>query len=94
MGGHVGIDISLKEIREKGLDKARKDAAVSGRVFMIHPDNRGCIFLERRNEKHYCKIYHYRPQACTGYRCNLADNSMLSMISDDALLLLNHDSPV
>ena len=92
MGGHVGSNISLKEIREKGLEKARQEAAESGKIFMIHPDDKGCIFLQRKNDRHYCKIYHYRPQACRGYRCNLADNSMLSMISGDAHLLLGQNS--
>ena len=69
MGGHVGINISIKEIREKGLEQARRDAADNGKVFMIHPDDKGCIFLQRKNDKHYCKIYHYRPKACRGYRC-------------------------
>jgi Fe-S-cluster containining protein len=92
MGGHVGSNISLKEIREKGLEQARQEAAESGKIFMIHPDDKGCIFLQRKNDKHYCKIYHYRPQACRGYRCNLADTSMLSMISGDAHLLLGQNS--
>lgn len=92
MGGHVGINISMKEIREKGLENARKEAAENGKVFMIHPDDKGCIFLERRNDLHSCKIYHYRPQACRGYRCNLADDSMLTMISGDAHLLLGQNS--
>lgn len=92
MGGHVGSNISLKEIREKGLEKAKKDAAENGKIFMIHPDDKGCIFLQRKNDRFYCKIYHYRPQACRGYRCNLADNSMLSMISGDAHLLLGQNS--
>ena len=92
MGGHVGINISMKEIREKGLKNARRDAAAEGNVYMIHPDDKGCLFLERRNDLSYCKIYHYRPQACRGYRCNLADNSMLDMISGDAHLLLGQNS--
>lgn len=92
MGGHVGIDLSIKEIREKGLKKAREDAALSGKVFMIHPDNKGCIFLQRKNDKYFCKIYHYRPESCRGYRCNMADNSMLTMISSDAHLLLGQNS--
>ncbi len=92
MGGHVGINISMQEIREKGLEKARREAAENGKVYMIHPDDKGCIFLERRNDLYCCKIYHYRPQACRGYRCNLADDSMLTMISGDAHLLLGQNS--
>ena len=92
MGGYVGINISMKEIREKGMENARNDAAENGKVYMIHPDDKGCIFLERRNDIYHCKIYHYRPQACRGYRCNLADDSMLTIISDDAHLLLGQNS--
>ncbi|MEE4240546.1 MAG: YkgJ family cysteine cluster protein [Desulfopila sp.] len=92
MGGEVGIDISLKEIREKGIEKAREDAGRDGKVFMIHPDNKGCVFLQRKNDLYYCKIYHYRPRACQGFRCNLADNSMMSLISGDAYLLLGQNS--
>lgn len=92
MGGHVGTNISMKEIREKGLEEARREAAENGKVYMIHPDDKGCIFLERRNDSYFCKIYHYRPQACRGYRCNLADDSMLTMISGDAHLLLGQNS--
>ncbi len=92
MGGQVGIDISLKEIREKGIDRAREDAARDGKIFMIHPDDKGCVFLQRRNDLYYCKIYHYRPEACQGFRCNLADNSMMSLIGGDAYLLLGQNS--
>jgi Fe-S-cluster containining protein len=92
MGGHVGIDISLNDIRIKGMDKAREDTMRRGKVFMVHPDDKGCIFLEKRNDKHFCKIYHYRPQACKGYRCNLADDSMLNMIGGDAHLLLGQNA--
>jgi len=92
MGGHVGFDLSLKDIREKGIDRAREEAAVKNKVFMIHPDDKGCIFLQKKNDKHYCKIYHYRPRSCQGFRCNLADNSMMSLISGDAYLLLGQNS--
>lgn len=92
MGGHVGIDISLNEIREIGIDKARKNAEAEGKIFMIHPDDKGCIFLEKRNDKHYCKIYHYRPQSCQGFRCNVADSSMLDLIGNESYLLLGQNS--
>lgn len=92
MGGHVGVDVSLANIREKGFDRAKEEAVEKGKVFMIHPDDKGCVFLERRNEKHYCKIYHYRPKSCRGYRCNLADNSMLTLLGEDAHLLLGQNS--
>jgi uncharacterized protein len=88
IGGHVGVDVSLKAIREKGIDVATREAKETGRVFMIHPDDKGCLFLEKRNEKYGCKIYHYRPQTCRGFRCNLADNSFLSLFGEDSIHLL------
>lgn len=92
MGGHIGIDLSLNEIREKGIDQARAEAEKEGKIFMIHPDDKGCIFLERRNDKYYCKIYHYRPKACQGYRCNLVDDSMMTIIGEDAHFLLGQSA--
>ena len=92
MGWHVGVDVSLKAIREQGIDAATKEAKKRGLVFMIHPDEKGCIFLEKRNEKFTCKIYHYRPQTCRGFRCNLADNSFLSLFGDNAIHLLGQTS--
>ena len=92
MGGHVGVDVSLKAIREQGIDAATREAKERGRVFMIHPDDKGCVFLEKRTEKFTCKIYHYRPQTCRGFRCNLADNSFLSLFGDGAIHLLGQTS--
>ncbi len=92
MGGHVGVDISLKDIREQGIDAATREARERGRVFMIHPDEKGCMFLEKRNEKFFCKIYHYRPRTCRGFRCNLADNSFLTLFGDDSMHLLGQTS--
>lgn len=92
MGGHVGVDVSLKDIREQGIDTATREAKERGRVFMIHPDEKGCIFLEKRNEKFFCKIYHYRPRTCRGFRCNLADNSFLTLFGDNSIHLLGQTS--
>lgn len=92
MGGHVGVGLSFDAIREKGMDAAAEEAKKEGRVFMIHPDDNGCIFLEKRNDKHYCKIYHYRPKTCKGFHCNLADNSYFSLLGDDAIHLLGQSS--
>jgi uncharacterized protein len=88
MGGHVGVDVSLDTIREKGIDAATREAKERGKIFMIHPDDKGCLFLEKRNEKFVCKIYHYRPRTCRGFRCNMADNSFLSLFGDGAIHLL------
>lgn len=93
MGGHVGTTLSMQDIREKGLAQASLDAKSLGKVYMIHPDDKGCIFLEHRNDKYFCKIYHYRPKTCQGFRCNLADESFLQLFGgNDAIHLLGQDS--
>jgi len=92
LGGHVGYDITLAEIREKGLEQAKQDAIARGKVFMIHPDDKGCIFLEKRNSRYVCKIYHYRPKTCRGFKCNMADNSFLSLFGQNSIHLLGQTS--
>jgi uncharacterized protein len=92
MGGHVGVDVTMKAIREKGLEEATREAKARGKIYMIHPDDRGCVFLQERNAKQYCTIYHYRPQTCRGFRCNLADDSFMSLFGDGATALLGQDS--
>lgn len=92
MGGHVGVDLELREIREKGIEQATRDAQEHGKVFMIHPDDKGCMFLEKRNEKHNCKLYNYRPKTCRGFKCNFADSSGLSLMSGNAIHLLGQNS--
>ncbi len=93
MGGHVGVNVSMEEIRLKGLKEAVFEAKSKGKVYMIHPDEKGCIFLERRNKKYYCKLYHYRPKTCRGFRCNLADDSFLQLFGGaGAMHLLGQDA--
>lgn len=92
MGGHVGIDVSLAELRNKSMEVLVEERKSSGKVFMIHPDDRGCIFLEKRNNKHCCKIYHHRPMACQGFRCNLADTSFMDLFGSNAIHLLGQNS--
>lgn len=93
MGGHVGTTLSMQDIREKGLAQASIDAKSNGKTYMIHPDDKGCIFLEHRNNKYYCRIYHYRPKTCQGFRCNLADDSFLKLFGgEDAINLLGQNS--
>lgn len=92
MGGYVGVDLELREIREKGIAKATEDARKEGKVYMIHPDDKGCVFLQKRNDKYYCKLYNYRPQTCRGFKCNFADATGLNMIADGAIHLLGQDS--
>lgn len=91
MGGHVGVDISLSQLRGKTMDELVAEARADGKVFMIHPDDRGCIFLEKRNDKHVCRIYHHRPRTCRGFRCNMADSSFLALFGADSIFLLGQD---
>lgn len=91
MGGYVGIGLSLNALRNRSLKELTSEAEKRGEIHMIHPDDKGCIFLERRNGKHVCRIYHYRPRTCRGFRCNLADDSFMDMIGEDAIWLLNRN---
>jgi uncharacterized protein len=92
MGGHVGVNASLAELRRRPLEELVQEAKTSGKVYMIHPDDRGCVFLQKRNGKHYCKIYHYRPRTCRGFKCNLADSSFLDIFGRNATALLGLDA--
>ncbi len=91
MGGHVGVDATLRELREKPLAQLIAENKEKGKVYMVHPDNKGCMFLECRNGLYRCKIYHYRPRSCRGFRCNMADDSFLSLFGEDAICLLGQD---
>jgi uncharacterized protein len=92
MGGFVGVHVSMKDIRENGLEAAADRAKNGDKLYMIHPDDKGCIFLENRNGKYCCKIYHYRPKTCRGFRCNLVDDSFLHLFGgESAMHLLGQD---
>lgn len=91
MGGHVGYELHLDALRDTPLHVLQEQAVAEGKVYMVHPDSKGCKFLEKRNGKYYCKIYHYRPKACRGFRCNMADSSMMDMFGNDAIYLLGQD---
>lgn len=91
MGGHVGVDVTLTDIRTKGLAKASEEAMAKGKVFMIHPDDKGCLFLEKRDNKYYCKIYNYRLRSCRGFKCNLADGTFLDLFGQDSIHLLGQN---
>lgn len=91
MGGHVGINVGLNTLRGKSMEEAVLEEQKQGKVYMVHPDEHGCIFLQKRNDKYYCRIYHYRPRACRGFRCNLADNSFMDLFGGDAMHLLGRD---
>ena len=92
MGGHVGVHVSMAQIRELGLEEAGRRARAAGMVHMIHPDDKGCVFLQRRNGLFTCRIYHHRPQVCRGFRCNLADATFLDLFGSDATSLLGQDA--
>jgi Fe-S-cluster containining protein len=91
MGGHVGIDATLKQLREKPLEQLIEENKGRGKVYMVHPDDKGCVFLQCRNGLYYCKIYHYRPLSCRGFRCNMADTSFFDLFGDNATCLLGLD---
>jgi Fe-S-cluster containining protein len=92
MGGYVGVNASIAQLRDKSLEVLIEEAKMAGTVYMIHPDEKGCVFLQKRNGKHYCKIYHYRPRTCRGFRCNMADNTFLDVFGQDATALLGMDA--
>lgn len=91
LGAHVGLMLSLNDLRNADIDTLIKKEAEKGKVYMIHPDEKGCIFLEKKNEKCYCKIYHYRPKACQGFKCNIADNTISDLFLNDPIHLLGMD---
>lgn len=88
LGGHVGVMVSLNELRYKTMDQLVEEAKGKQKIYMIHPDGQGCIFLQKINGKYKCKIYNYRPEACRGFRCNLADSSMMDVFLEDPIHLL------
>ena len=88
MGGQVGIDARISELQTKNMDDLFQIAKRQGKVFMIHPAEKGCVFLEKQGKKYRCKIYRFRPKICQAFHCNLADDSLLLLFSQDALELL------
>ncbi len=91
-GGHVGMDTTLKELREKSLQQLIEENKDKRKIYMIHPDDKGCMFLECHNGLYRCKIYNYRPRSCRGFRCNMADDSFLSLFADNAIHLLGQNT--
>lgn len=92
MGGHVGVEFSLRDLTTSSIETIAAEARGSKNVYMVHPDEKGCVFLEKRNKKHFCKIYHYRPRACKGFRCTLADSSFDDLFGKDSIYLLGENS--
>jgi len=92
MGGHVGIMVRLDDLRTNTLDALADEQRQRQNVYMIHPDDKGCVFLKKVNDKHHCGIYHYRPSTCQRFKCNLADNSLMHILFKDPMCLLGRDS--
>ena len=92
MGGHVGVDARLADFRQRPLAELIETAKKNGKIYMIHPDDKGCVFLQKRNDKYCCRIYHHRPRTCRGFRCNMADSSFLDIFGRDATALLGMDN--
>ncbi|MBD3164084.1 hypothetical protein GF323_02715 [Candidatus Woesearchaeota archaeon] len=70
-------DKDIKRIESLGLKKeffAEKDNfdPKTGKYSLKRP-NRGCIFLIRKNNKYFCRIYRQRPDICRKYPFNESD---------------------
>jgi Fe-S-cluster containining protein len=87
MGGHVGTVRSIPELIAERRGR-RSEPATPEPIYMLHPDERGCVFLRRIGEgRHRCAIYNYRPHVCRRFKCNLADSSMMQVLGDPICLL-------
>ena len=91
LGANVGYMVSLNDLRTSNINDLAAKEKEKHKMYMIHPDNKGCIFLQKRNEKYYCKIYHYRPRACRGFKCNMADERVTPLFMQDSIYLLGQD---
>ena len=91
LGAEIGVMVSLNDLRTKTMDELVEEAKGKKNIYMIHPDGDGCMFLQKVNGKYSCKIYHYRPRACRGFRCSLADQSMEQLLLGDSIYLLGED---
>ncbi|WP_321372166.1 YkgJ family cysteine cluster protein [uncultured Desulfuromusa sp.] len=91
LGAEIGVMVSLNDLRKKTMNELVEEARGKKAVYMIHPDGNGCIFLQKVNGNYRCKIYHYRPRACQGFRCSLADHSMEQLLLNDPIFLLGED---
>jgi Fe-S-cluster containining protein len=91
MGGHVGIDTTLAQLREKKLASVIEESKSSSAVYMIHPNDKGCVFRKKIDGKYNCSIYYYRPRTCRLFQCNMADSTFLNIFGQDATALLGLD---
>jgi Fe-S-cluster containining protein len=91
LGANVGYMVNLNDLRTSNINDLAAKEKEKHKMYMIHPDNKGCIFLQKRNDKYYCKIYHYRPRACRGFKCNMADESVNTLFMQDSIYLLGQD---
>lgn len=91
LGANVGYMVHLDDLRTHNINELANQEKVKHKIYMVHPTEDGCIFLEKRNDKYYCKIYHYRPKSCKGFKCNLADGTIKDLFMKDAMYLLGKD---
>lgn len=91
LGANVGCMVRLDDLRTHNINDIAREEREKQKIYMIHPDDKGCIFLEKRNDKYYCKIYHYRPRSCRGFKCNMADESVSTLFMQDSIYLLGQD---
>ena len=91
MGAHIGCLVPLYKLRDKPLSEVIQEEQQKNAIYMVHPDGKGCVFLEKRNDKYFCKIYYYRPKTCQGFKCNLVDNTMKDLFLNEPMTLLGMD---
>jgi len=91
LGANVGYMVRLDDLRKKNINELAEEQKEKHKIYMIHPDDKGCMFLQKRNDKYYCKIYHYRPRSCRGFKCNMADESMNALFMNESIYLLGQD---
>ena len=83
MGGHVGVNVKLSDLTNKTMDELVEEAKGKDDIFMFFPDENGCTFLEKDGKYFKCSIHNYRPKVCRGFKCNIADNSLMQLIFKD-----------
>lgn len=92
LGAEIGVMVGLNELRGRSMDELVEEARGKKDVYMVHPDGNGCIFLHKVNGLYRCKIYHFRPRACRGFHCSMADQSMEQLfLGGDMTFLLGED---
>jgi len=91
LGANVGYMVHLDDLRGRKIEDLAEEEKAKHKIYMVHPDENGCMFLEKRNDKYYCKIYNFRPRSCRGFKCNLADGTVSDLFMQDSMYLLGKD---